>query len=139
MRRFTLDTAVGRALRRRMRGGDALIGIPERTLMEGGVVRVGRLTDELGGLPVCGGEVMEPRVIVWATGFHSDYRWINLPVVDAEGYPRHTRGVATDAPGLYFVGLRFQHRMSSSLIGGVGADASFVADQVAKRCELAAV
>ena len=139
MRRFTLDTAVGRTLRRRMRGGDALIGIPERTLMEGGVVRVRRLTDELGGLPVCGGEVLEPRVIVWATGFHSDYRWINLPVVDAEGYPRHTRGVATDAPGLYFVGLRFQHRMSSSLIGGAGADASFIADQVAKRCELAAV
>jgi putative flavoprotein involved in K+ transport len=139
MRRFTLDTRLGRRLRRRMRGGDALIGMPERTLTEGGVVRLGRLTDELGGLPICGGEVVEPRVIVWATGFRPDYRWINLPVLDAEGSPRHVRGVATDAPGLYFVGLRFQHRMSSSLIGGVGVDAAFIAEQVAKRCELAAV
>jgi putative flavoprotein involved in K+ transport len=139
MRRFTLDTRLGRRLRRRMSGGDALIGIPECALTTAGVVRVGRVTDERGGLPVCGGEVVEPRVIVWATGFRPDYRWINLPVFDAEGYPRHRRGVATDAPGLYFVGLRFQHRMSSSLLGGVGADAAFIAEQVAQRCELAAV
>ena len=139
MMRFTLDTRLGRRLRRRMSGGDALIGIPEPELTTAGVVRVGRLTDERGGLPICGGEVLEPRVIVWATGFRPDYRWINLPVFDAEGYPRHRRGVATDAPGLYFVGLRFQHRMTSSLLGGVGADAAFIADQVAQRCELAAV
>jgi putative flavoprotein involved in K+ transport len=139
MRRFTLDTRVGRRLRRRMTGGDALIGIPERTLKEAGVVRVGRLTDERGRLPLCGEEVVEPRVIVWATGFRPDYRWVNLPIFDAEGYPRHRRGVATDAPGLYFVGLRFQHRMSSSLLGGVGADAAFIAEQVAHRCELADV
>ena len=139
MRRFTLDTRVGRRLRRRMSGGDALIGIPERMLTEAGVVRVGRLTEERGGLPVCGEGVVEPRVIIWATGFRPDYRWIDLPVFDAEGYPRHDRGVATEAPGLYFVGLRFQHRVSSSLLGGVGADAAFIAEQVAQRCELAAV
>ena len=139
MRRFTLDTRLGRRLRRRMAGGDALIGIPERTLTKAGLVRVGRLTDERKGLPLCGGKVVNPRVIVWATGFRPDYRWIDLRVLDAEGYPRHRRGVATDAPGLYFVGLRFQHRMSSSLLGGVGADAAFIAEQVAQRCELAAV
>ena len=138
MMRFTLDTRLGRRLRRRMSGGDALIGIPEPELTKSGVVRVGRLTDERGGLPICGGEVLEPRVIVWATGFRPDYRWINLPAFDAEGYPRHRRGVATNAPGLYFVGLRFQYRMTSSLLGGVGADAAFIADQVAQRCELAA-
>ena len=137
MTRFTLDTRVGRRLRRRMRGGDALIGIPERTLSTAGVVRVGRLTDERGGLPVCGGEAVEPRVIVWATGYRPDYRWINLPLFDAEGYPRHRRGVAIDVPGLYFLGLRFQHRMSSSLLGGVGADAGFIAERVAERYEVA--
>jgi putative flavoprotein involved in K+ transport len=113
-----------------------LIGIPERTLSAAGVARVGRLTDERGGLPVCGGEAVEPRVIVWATGFRPDYRWINLPVFDAEGYPHHRRGVATGAPGLYFLGLRFQHRMSSSLLGGVAADASFIAERVAQRYEV---
>jgi putative flavoprotein involved in K+ transport len=139
MMRFTLETRVGRRVRRRMTGGDALIGMPEQELTKAGVVRVGRLTEERGGLPICGGEVVEPRVIVWATGFRPDYRWINLPVLDADGYPHHRRGVVTDAPGLYFVGLRFQHRMSSSLLGGVGADAAFIAEQVAQRCELAGV
>ena len=139
MMRFTLETRLGRILRRRMSRGDALIGMPEHELTKAGVVRVGRLTEEGGGLPICGEGVVEPRVIVWATGFRPDYRWINLPILDAEGYPRHRRGVATDAPGLYFVGLRFQHRMSSSLLGGVGADAAFIAEQVAQRCELAAL
>jgi putative flavoprotein involved in K+ transport len=60
-------------------------------------------------------------------------------LLDDDGYPRHRRGVAADFPGLYFVGLRFQYRMTSSLVGGVGADASFIAEQIAERCELSAV
>jgi putative flavoprotein involved in K+ transport len=120
-----------------MRGGDALIGIPERTVTKAGVIRVGKLAEERGGLPVCGGTIVEPKVIVWSTGFRPDFRWISLPVLGEDGYPRHDRGVAANAPGLYFVGLRFQYRMTSSLVGGVGADAAFIADQVARRCELA--
>jgi putative flavoprotein involved in K+ transport len=136
MTRLTLDTRLGRRLRERARGGgDALIGIPERTLLQAGVVRAGRVTEERGGLPVCGDEVVQPRVVVWCTGFAPDYGWIGLPVLDEAGHPRHRRGVAVDAPGLYFVGLRFQHRMTSSLVGGVGADAAFIAEQVARRCE----
>ena len=138
MTRFTLDTRLGRRVRSRVRGGDALIGIPERTLTDASVVRVGRLTDERGGLPVCGDTVVEPRVIVWSTGFRPDYRWINLPLFGDDGFPRHRRGVAVDSPGIYFVGLRFQYRMTSSLVGGVGADAAFIAEQVARRSELAA-
>jgi putative flavoprotein involved in K+ transport len=142
MTRATADTRLGRRIRARAtRGGDALIGIPEREIAAAGVTRVGRITDMRGGLPVCaderGGEVLQPRVVVWCTGFLPDYSWIALPVLDARGFPRHRRGVATDAPGLYFLGLRFQHRMTSSLLGGVGADAAFVAEQVARRVERA--
>jgi putative flavoprotein involved in K+ transport len=61
-----------------------------------------------------------------------------LPVLDDAGQPRHRRGVAADSPGLYFVGLRFQHRMTSALLGGVGEDAAFIAEQVARRCDVAA-
>jgi putative flavoprotein involved in K+ transport len=133
--RATADTWLGRRLRERgRRGGDALIGIPERTLREGGVTRAGKITDARGGLPVCEGTVLEPRVIVWCTGFRPDYRWIDVPVFAEDGYPRHRRGVVPEAPGLYFAGLRFQHRMASSLIGGAGADAAFIAEQVALRC-----
>jgi putative flavoprotein involved in K+ transport len=134
MRRLTVETRLGRRLRARARtGGDALIGIPEATIAAGGVVRVGRVTGERDGQPVCGDEVIRPSVIVWCTGFAADYRWIELPVLDEAGEPRHRRGVATDAAGLYFVGLRFQHRMSSSLVGGVGADAEYIAEQVVRR------
>jgi len=145
--RGTADTRLGHRLQSRAaRGGDALIGIPERALAEAGVVRVGRLTEVRGGLPVCpggrgkardcGGTVLQPRVIVWCTGFEPDYSWIDLgdrDVLDERGYPRHVRGVVADAPGLFFVGLRFQHRMTSSLLGGVGADAEFIANQVVRR------
>jgi putative flavoprotein involved in K+ transport len=132
---------------RAARGGDALIGIPERTLAEAGVVRVGRLTEVRAGLPVCPGgpgktrdcrgRVLQPRVVVWCTGFVPDYSWIGLPVLDERGSPRHRRGVVAEAPGLFFAGLRFQHRVTSSLLGGVGADAIFIAEQVARRVERA--
>jgi putative flavoprotein involved in K+ transport len=136
MARATADTRLGRRMRARARrGGDALIGIPERELAGAGVVRVGQITEERGGLPVCGGAVLDPSVIVWCTGFAPDYGWIDLPVFGADGFPRQSRGVVPDAPGLFFLGLRFQHRMSSSLIGGVGEDAAFIAEQVARRCE----
>jgi putative flavoprotein involved in K+ transport len=137
--RATVDTRFGRRLRRKARsGGDALIGIPEREMVGAGVCRVGRLEAERGGLPVCDGRVLEPRVIVWCTGFAPDYGWIDLPVFDDGGYPLHDRGVVPEAPGLFFLGLRFQRSMSSSLIGGVGADAAYIADRVAQRSEVLA-
>jgi putative flavoprotein involved in K+ transport len=139
MRRATAESRVGRRMRARARSaGDPRIGIPARALADAGIVRVGRVTEERGGLPVCGAGVVQPRVVIWCTGFVPDYGWIDLPVTDDRGEPRHRRGVATDRPGLYFVGLRFQHRMSSSLVGGVGADAAHVAEQVARRVELEA-
>jgi putative flavoprotein involved in K+ transport len=134
MKRATLDTRIGRRLHGHARsGGDALIGIPERALKQAGVARVGRLDEVRGGLPVCGDTVLDPRVIVWCTGFAPDYGWIDLPVFGTDGFPRHRRGVVADAPGLFFLGLRFQHRMTSSLIGGVGDDAAFIAEQVTRR------
>jgi putative flavoprotein involved in K+ transport len=116
-------------------GGDALIGIPETELKRAGVVRVGRLEEVRGGLPVCGDVVIEPRMIVWCTGYRPDYGWLDLPILDEKGFPRHARGVVTEMPGLFFLGLRFQHRLNSSLIGGVGDDAAFVAEQVAQRAD----
>jgi putative flavoprotein involved in K+ transport len=136
MKWATAETRLGRRMRADIqRSGDALIGIPEQSLTDSGVVRVGRLDAERGGQPVCGGDVIEPRVIVWCTGYQPDYSWIDLPVCDDAGRPRHVRGVATALPGLFFLGLRFQYRLNSSLIGGVGQDAAFIAGQVAKRSQ----
>jgi putative flavoprotein involved in K+ transport len=138
MHHFSLDTRVGRRIRGgATEGGDSLIGIPERSLAEAGVVRVGRVESVRDGWPVYGDTMLQPRTVVWCTGFASDYRWIDAPVFDQRGLPRHTRGVVPDAPGLYFLGLRFQHRMTSSLVGGVKHDAEFVASEVARRVEAA--
>ena len=133
LRRLTTETRAGRALRERTRRGDPLIGIPRRALCAGNVTRIGRVTDVRGGLPVCDGRTVEPAVVVWCTGFDPDYGWIDLPVTDDAGALRQHRGVAADVPGLYFVGQRFQHTQTSALLGGVGADAAYVAEQVVRH------
>jgi len=87
---------------------------------------------------VCdGGRRLQADTIVWCTGFGRDYTWIQFPVAGADGYPRHSEGVADGEPGLYFVGLPFQTRLASGLIGGVGEDASFVAGVIEQRLSAA--
>ena len=68
--------------------------------------------------------------IVWATGYRRDYSWLNVPVLDDAGEIVHRRGV-TRVPGLYALGLKFQHRRSSHQISGVGRDARFLAAHIA--------
>lgn len=41
--------------------------------------------------------------IIWAMGYRFDFSIVNLPVLDADGFPVQHRGV-TNYPGLYFVG-----------------------------------
>jgi putative flavoprotein involved in K+ transport len=134
MGRATADTRLGKRLRAHT-GGDSLIGIPERSLRQAGVTRVGRVDDVRGGLPLCGDTALQPSVVIWCTGFTPDFSWIALPILDEAGHLRHRRGVASDIAGLFFVGLRFQHRLRSSLVGGVGEDAAFIGDTVARRSE----
>jgi putative flavoprotein involved in K+ transport len=70
--------------------------------------------------------------VVWATGYGRSYGWVEADVFDAEGEPIHRRGV-TDAPGLYFLGLRWLYRRNSGFIDGVGADAAFLAGHLSTR------
>lgn len=69
--------------------------------------------------------------VVWAGGYAPDFGWVRLPLLDADGYPRQTRGV-TAYPGLYFMGLRFQHKAKSDLFYGVGDDAAHVAAEIGR-------
>jgi putative flavoprotein involved in K+ transport len=70
--------------------------------------------------------------VVWATGYRRSYPWLRIPVLDADGEIRQRRGV-TKVSGLYVLGQRFQHFRSSNFIGGVGRDATFVADHLVHR------
>lgn len=67
--------------------------------------------------------------VIYATGFHPDFRWIDLPVLGERGYPRCRRGV-TEVPGFYFVGLHWMHTQGSGLFYGVGRDAEYVVDHL---------
>lgn len=71
--------------------------------------------------------------VIWCTGYVPDLRWIDLPVLDADGFPIHVRGVVASQPGLYFIGLLFLHSRTSTLIGGVGRDAEHIASHLASR------
>ena len=129
---LSLDTWLGRRLRDRTLSADPLIGITPADLAAHRVRRVGRVTEVHHGLPHADGRPVDARVVIWATGFAHDFGWIRLPVFEPSGFPRHRRGAA-EVPGLYFLGLRFQYRQSSALIGGVGADAEFIAADIARR------
>jgi putative flavoprotein involved in K+ transport len=67
--------------------------------------------------------------VIWATGYQLDFGWVDLPVLDEWGYPRHARGVTTH-PGLYAVGLPWLHSIASAVLAGVGADAAHVVDHI---------
>ena len=79
------------------------------------------------------GRVLDVANVVWCTGFHPGFSWIDLPVFGENGLPLHERGVVTGEPGLYFVGLAFLYAASSTMVHGVGRDAAHVADAIAAR------
>jgi putative flavoprotein involved in K+ transport len=74
--------------------------------------------------------VLDIANVVWCTGFHPGFSWIDLPVFGPDGEPQHDCGVVTAEPGLYFVGLHFLSAMSSVMIHGVGRDAARIADRI---------
>ncbi len=71
----------------------------------------------------------EIKSIVWATGFHPDYSWMNVPVVDRKGHLKHDGGVV-DAPGMYALGLPVLRRRKSTFIHGAEDDARDVVDHL---------
>ncbi|MFM2356516.1 MAG: hypothetical protein RLZZ528_2252 [Pseudomonadota bacterium] len=68
--------------------------------------------------------------IVWATGYTSDFGWIDLDAFDDKGRPVHRKGVSS-VNGLYFLGLPWLSRRGSSFIWGVWQDAGYIAGVIA--------
>ncbi|HEY5622563.1 MAG TPA: pyridine nucleotide-disulfide oxidoreductase, partial [Gammaproteobacteria bacterium] len=75
--------------------------------------------------------------VLWATGYRADYSWLDVPVLDRKGKIKHDRGIVTESPGLYVIGLPFMRRRKSSFIHGTEDDAraitSHLADYLASR------
>jgi putative flavoprotein involved in K+ transport len=124
----TIDSRLGRRLSTR----DTLIGSSPRKLRsKHGVELRPRVVDASGRrVRFEEGNELAVDAVIWATGYRPDYSWIDPPVFDADGGRlRHRRGV-TDIPGLYFLGLTWQHTRGSALIGWVRDDAEFIGEQI---------
>jgi putative flavoprotein involved in K+ transport len=107
----------------RLHGRDSEVGPPERC-QPTRVPESSRLQIDLRR-----GEI---RSIVWATGYRPDYRWLDVPVLDAKGQLQHEGGVVA-SPGLYALGLPVLRRRRSTFICGIEDDARAVIDHLARH------
>jgi putative flavoprotein involved in K+ transport len=130
--KVSTDSRLGRRLAKR----DLLIGSSPRGLRHSGVTLRKRLASAAGRRAVFDdGSEQDIDSIVWATGYRSDFSWIDIPSIkDESGGIIHGRGV-TDAPGVLFIGLTWQHTRGSALIGFVDDDAGFIASRIDSRLE----
>jgi putative flavoprotein involved in K+ transport len=123
----TVESRLGQRLKDR----DTLIGSSPRELRRRYGVELKPRVVRASGRTVRfedGGEA-EVDAAIWATGYRSDYAWIDLPILDSDGRLRHQRGV-TDVTGLSFLGLTWQWTRGSALIGWVKDDAEFLAERI---------
>jgi putative flavoprotein involved in K+ transport len=125
--RKSVESRIGR----RLSGKDTLIGSRPRTLQRRHGVHLHPRAVDIQGADVTfsDGGSLRPGAVIWATGYDSDYEWIDAPVFDESGRPRHLRGV-TPSPGLYFLGLTWQHTRGSALLGWVKDDAEHIAARI---------
>jgi putative flavoprotein involved in K+ transport len=132
----TVDTRIGRRLQHR----DTLIGSSPRKLRRHHSVELKPRVVAATGRTIsfADGSDVDVDAVIWATGYRADHSWIDLPLLDSSGRLRHRRGV-TDVPGLYFVGLSWQHTRGSALLGWVKEDADYIAAQIAAKTETAVV
>ncbi len=129
---LTKSTPIGRKMAANIAHHGAALGRTNRDeIGRAGVILTPRMSGVKSGKPQLeDGRILPAEAVIWATGFLPDYRWINLPIFDEHGYPIHSLGVISNFPGLYFLGLFFQTGLSSSLLGGVGKDAAYIATQI---------
>jgi putative flavoprotein involved in K+ transport len=115
-----------------MSGKDLLVGSRPRALRRRHGVTLHPRTGGADGstMRFDDGTELDVRTVIWSTGYRSDYSWIDLPVFDDKGRVVHQRGV-TSSPGLYFLGLTWQHTRGSALLGWVKDDARYLADRIA--------
>jgi putative flavoprotein involved in K+ transport len=130
--RVTVDSRLGR----RMSSRDFIIGGSRRRLKAAGVqFRSGMARADGRTVRFADGSTLDVGVVIWATGYRSDYSWIDLPGVTRDGKVVHRRSV-TEVPGLYFLGLSWQHTRGSALLGFVHQDAAYLAGRITSHARV---
>jgi putative flavoprotein involved in K+ transport len=135
---LTVDTPMGRRVRPSMVSkGQPLIRVKPSDLTAAGVQRSARVAGVRDGKPLLAdGQLLDVRNVVWCTGFHPGFSWIDLPAIvggDPHREPVHDKGIVPGEPGFYFVGLHFLYAVSSTMIHGAARDAERIATVIADR------
>jgi putative flavoprotein involved in K+ transport len=138
MGNFSRDHWLGKRIARSIDNSSSLSGgrvaIPSQMILDAGIRWVPRVAGARHGLPLLeNGPALDVDTIIWATGYKPDYRWVEPMLVNRFGYPVHKRGVIEGEPGLYVMGLVFQYRLNSHMVGGVGRDAEYLGKVIAER------
>lgn len=132
---LTVKTPMGRrAQKKRNDGGLPRIRQHRSDLTKAGVQWVDRVAGITDGKPrLADGRTLDVKNVIWCTGYDFGLSWIDLPIFESNGEPRHTSGLVEGEPGLYFVGQHFQHSVSSTMIHGVGRDAARMVGAIGTR------
>ena len=103
-------------------------------LAAAGVERVPRVVGVRDGQPLLeDGQVLDVANVIWCTGFHPGFDWIDLPVFGEDGEPLHERGMVAASPDCTSSACTFLYAMSSSMIHGVGRDAARIVKAIEGR------
>jgi putative flavoprotein involved in K+ transport len=72
---------------------------------------------------------------IFTSGFRPDYAGLAPwpEAFDSVGFPHQVDGASTIVPGLFFMGVHFLRKRKSSLLMGVGEDATVVANAIEAR------
>ncbi len=127
--RARVNSAIGKRLKKM---GDPIFGYELRDRFRQGKVRLRARTENIASdIAIFRDHTrLQIKNVIWATGFIRDYSWIHIPhVLDHKSMPVHDRGVSP-VPGLFFLGLPWQYRRGSALIGGVGEDAAYIVKHI---------
>jgi putative flavoprotein involved in K+ transport len=126
----TVDSRIAQRLKDR----ETLIGSSPRRARRAGIRLHPRATAADGScVSFADGTVVDVAAVIWATGFRLDHSIVDAPVFDDRATALiHRRGV-TSVPGLFFLGLPWQHTRGSALLGWVRDDAAYIGGRVAEQ------
>jgi putative flavoprotein involved in K+ transport len=125
-----MNVTVSSRIGQRMKDREALIGSSPRAARKAGITIHPRAVRATGhAVAFADGRRLDVDAVLWATGFDRNHEWIHAPVFDHRGELIHERGV-TPSPGLYFLGMPWQHTRGSALLGWVKHDAQHIAERI---------
>lgn len=131
---FTIHTWPGQKMRKLiLTQGGPLIRVKPKDMLRAGIKRVPKVKEIKNGFPMLeDGTELHVKNVIWCTGYHPGFSWIDLPVM-GKHEPLHGRGISINISGLYFLGFHFLYAASSSMVQGLERDAKYITRHIVSR------